>query len=550
MMLKRIKPYKAKPPKETVDKIKNIFLDLGFSFIEKPVCDKNFFSACVLSLINPRNQKEIFSTYGKGNNREWALASAWGEMIERFQNLAFFMIYIYPSQPENAISDTTKFKYYPDEKILTSFSPSFVKNYKALVYKNYIQEEKYNRTIGVPFVNIINNKTEFFPFRVLEIIVGSNGMCSGNTKEEALIQGISEVFERYVLKELYLKPFCPPDIPLEFFDGYEIQNKVKELIDINGYQVQIKDCSMGKGYPVIGVLVQNRQNEYAFHLGADPSPITALERCFTEMYQGGSICFLSIKELEMNMPFNLKNGFWKRNFSLTISAYAGHWSKDIICDCPSYSFTGFDHPSSVSDVDDLNYLLKILDKEKRKVFVRDNSFLGQPTFYIYIPEMSEITCYPDNLFSKAIIEFDRYLHILTNIQNSNVIERTKLLEAIKRYSMLSPYHEFRANDYLSFFREHPIAQLGHDEFISLLSASLMEKNIEDFYTVDEIISNPFLQSIYKNDETLKLTGIFKKLKIPHCFNCSGCRKSDICNSLFITEIWGKVRAKMELFYRN
>ncbi len=35
------------------------------------------------------------------------------------------------------------------------------------------------------------------------MINGTNGICSGNSYEEALIHGFSEIFERYVTKKYF-----------------------------------------------------------------------------------------------------------------------------------------------------------------------------------------------------------------------------------------------------------------------------------------------------------------------------------------------------------
>jgi len=508
MQLKRIKPYKANLPGETIESIKSTFRELGFLSVEKTVETNTLFKAYSVSLVNPGNNKVIFSTHGKGTNAAWALASAWGEMIERFQNLAFFMICIYSSQPELGNQKATGFKYYPDEKV-------FIDEY------NVFQRKKH-QFIGVPFLNILNDETAHFPFRALQVIVGSNGMCSGNTKEEALIQGISEIFERYILKELYTSPFCPPDIPLDYFDGSEIHGKIKELIRSSNYRVQIKDCSLGKGYPVIGVLVLNEYNGYAYHLGADPSPITALERCLTEMHQGGKICFQSLDELRRTPHCDLQSDFWKSNFSHTISAYAGHWPHEIFQDNPDYEFSGFKHPVSISDEEDLAYLLDTLKAENREIYIRDNSFLGHPSFYIYIPGMSEMTSCPDSSFSDIYLEFDSFLPILTNLNTSKENDRAGLLRIIKAYATLSPGNEFRAIDYFFFFKEHPLAQLAYPQFESVLTESLLEKNKD----------------------------ISKNMNIPSCFNCQNCSSSEMCNFSFITESWKQVQAKMKSFYRN
>ncbi len=517
-MLKRSKPYKAISPKLTIDKIRAIFVQLGFLYEEICILQSSSFVSYNLLLINPENKKPIFFTNGKGSSNEWALASAWGEMAERFQNLAYFMIQLYPSCPETGIFNSNKYKYYPDEKLIRWQNNDYGSLFKELITgKNCFLS---NSFIGVPFLNVFKNKQAYLPFRFLQVIVGSNGMCSGNTKEEALIQGISEIFERTVLKEFYLNPFCPPDIPLELFKNFDIHTRILNLIKANNYHVQIKDCSLGKNYPVIGVLLKNNKNEYAFHLGADPSPVTALERCFTEMYQGGIICFKNIDESKRNSPCDLNNDFWKQSFSKTISAYAGHWPSELLDDSYSYDFEGFQHPNSISDKNDFEFLLNILQYENKDIYIRDNSFLGQPTYYIYIPGISEITNVPDDSFSSTFLEFDNYLPTLTNFYESTQAQRIQMLIAINQYLMVSPLGEFRAADYFAFFREHPVAKSPSGKIKELLS----------------------------QEDDVKFKEVLTKINVPHCFNCLGCRMSDKCNFPFIKEIWEKVKTKMEMFY--
>ena len=229
---------------------------------------------------------------GKGRTDSYAKASAYGEMIERIQNLAFYMMLVYPSEPETGFSVRNRpFKYYPDEKALMGeelrrgivrLSRNDPSPYDFLLAKP---------AIGVPFWNVFSACTEHLPFRALQVIVGSNGMCSGNTPAEALIHGICEVLERHVLKQLFLSPRSPPDVPFEFFAGHGMHEDLNRLAESNNYSVHVKDCSLGLRLPVIGLLIRDRHEGYAFGLGADPSPVTALERCFTEMCQGGRLRF-------------------------------------------------------------------------------------------------------------------------------------------------------------------------------------------------------------------------------------------------------------------
>jgi YcaO-like protein with predicted kinase domain len=426
----------------------------------------------------------------------------------------------------------------------------FFSIYRELIGQQIISPNPDLKITGVPYSDIFNNKSEYFPFRALQAIVGSNGMCSGNTREEALIQGLSEICERFVLKALYLSPFCPPDIPIKWFEGHDIYNKIILLNEVEKYHVEIKDCSMNQSLPVIGVLVKSGADKYAFHLGADPSPVTALERGFTEMYQGGSINFLSVSELLKNQPYNLKTDFWKRNFSMTISSYSGHWPGKILNNDPSYSFTGFSHPVSVSDDDDLQYLYNLIKDLGRKIFIRDNSFLGQPSYHVYIPGMSEITNVPDDSFLKVFLDFDEHIPVISNLKDSDVAERAKMAEAVKSYSTLSPNKEFRLHDYFNYFRKHPLASLTTMQFLSLIELSLIEDKISDCFEVGEIESSPLLKRMLEIDPHMAASEVLKKSNIPECFDCNYCIFRNECNFPYLDRIWNVLREKMKLFYNE
>lgn len=112
-------------------------------------------------------------------------------------------------------------------------------------------------------------------------------MAAGNTCKEAILQGLCEIFERYAVFEIYLSKMAPPTIDTEYFRGTEICARMKDL-EVNYHlDIILKDCSLHKGLPVIGVLIIDKENHtYSFKLGADFVPYRAVERCLNEVYQG------------------------------------------------------------------------------------------------------------------------------------------------------------------------------------------------------------------------------------------------------------------------
>jgi ribosomal protein S12 methylthiotransferase accessory factor len=446
---------------------------------------------------------------GKGRTEAYARASAYGEMVERLQNLAFYMMLLYPSETETGSSvRDTPFKYYPDEK---NIAGAELRHGIGLLSRNDPAPEDFlpnEQAIGVPFWNVFGARAEYLPFRAFQVIVGSNGMCSGNTLAESLIHGICEVFERKVLKQLFMAPCSPPDVPLELFAGHDIHEDLNRLAKSNGYDVRVKDCSLESRLPVVGLLIRDKCGRYAFHLGSDPSPVTALERCLTEMCQGGRIQLKNSGELEDTSCDIRVSEFWRSQLHLNIRSYEGHWPPAILRQESDYPFRGFEHPVSASDEHDLEYVLGIVKDAGWDLLIRDNSFLGFPSYHVYIPGISEMTNALDNAFAKEYLAFDRHAHVVTNAAGATLAQREEAVRAMERYAAVAPSGQFRGVDYLMYYRQHPIAVLSQ--------AALREF---------------LLQSV-------PLTRV---LDLPACFDCASCQCVSRCNYPFISSVWNRLK---------
>ena len=51
---------------------------------------------------------------------------------------------------------------------------------------------------ALPFTRQSDQQTVYIPMNIIGNLYVSNGMSAGNTANEARVQGLSEVFERYV----------------------------------------------------------------------------------------------------------------------------------------------------------------------------------------------------------------------------------------------------------------------------------------------------------------------------------------------------------------
>lgn len=529
----RLKQFKAIPPEKTIKKIETILVNnnIKVQATDTGAKDTGIYS-CHLKVLDIAGKHPIFFCNGKGMSRDYARASAYGELMERLQNLTFYMSTVYFSEPENSSKkDQLKnsFKYSPDERILTAeqlsheqfeimrllfnFSGDYPKD-----LTNYLKTYfGWDRMKCVPFQDIFQNKTVWLPVRFLHWIIGSNGMCAGNTREEALIHGISEILERHVLKTLYSNPVALPEIDANYFSDTEVSKRLSNFKDTRRLSFRIKDCSLGQNLPVIGLLVENKENDlYDFHLGADPSPITALERCLTEMLQGGDFQFKWLNDRDHHFLSEGHPGIVKKHFHRSILAYAGLWPPVIFANNCEKDFTGFRHPVSKSDEDDLSYLMNLVEKLGYKILIRETSFLGFPSFHVVIPGISEITTNFGNEFLYQIARFEKDIGQLYSWPVFSLNQRSKLVKTVNKFKNAAYSGEFFLNDYYRHFQD--IEKLG-----------------VDFQRILEEISQ-------SNKTSIEI------FNFPVCFQCESCIYVDKCNFDSLHQIWQTIKNKYIAFH--
>lgn len=562
----RKKAYKAKEPLKTINEIRERLGKCDLLTIEHhlyyPIPDVY----CCRVLLGDEDIRELeLGSNGKGLSPRYSLASAYGEVMERLQNNIMFPIrqlkfasktYLEEEswtkelkkrlEEENLVLD---YHYAPDEKYLNydevveacsialekMLGISHKENQKAYL-KKVFKEEK---IACLPYYSLFENEVKYLPYKLIWNMCGTNGMCAGNTPKEAIIQGLSEVFERYVVRSLYFEQITPPTIPLSYIEDPEIINRIKSLDDA-GITLTIKDCSLGKGLPVLGFIFHDRnKDKYAFHVGSDPSPLTGLKRCISEFYQGNP------KDIERR--FNLRT--YKReepikeNLELQEAYYAtigggmGKWPEAIYLDAESYPFNGFMHPISESDDSDLNYMIDIFEKLGMMVYIRDVSFLDFPAYQIYVPGMSET----DFLFSKQ--EFSDWMEIvrrqktLLNLKNASTDELEQLASAIEGTKGLSLPVSFEPSRWFPSNTSKKVKEIHRDYLLSRIYLSLGNYesavlSMESFLESPAAASGPMLK--YKAELADLKEGktpqdnAFSDLHVPECFNCQNCKIADTC----------------------
>ena len=558
------KKYKETSPEETVGRIKKILFDCGIEVkeVEQANYNNTFFSAH-LHICNGGLLPFDLTTNGKGISPEYALASAYGELMERIQTgILFkqrsFLAKPYQKELSSETNDLKRLNYYyaPDEIVL------YGEEYKETI-DNYVHtfnneevKTKYMNDFEIllPFYNVMDKRIDNIPQRILEHCCGSNGMCAGNTPQEAILQGIYEIFERYALRKLYEDNLTPPDIPIECFKDCKAFDYIQQLISTNGYDIKIKDCSVGKDLPVIGVLIIDPISKcYDFHLGADPVPYIALERVFTELYQNSNK--LQLKPINFETQSRLLSDVkLKEDERVNYSFQRNNMPISIFGNKPSYYSKWFcSEDLGRSNDSDLSFTVSLLKREGYSLYVRDVSFLGFPSYIVYIPGMSELINVESMRWFNATFEkndrITEIAHHLPLVSNSEIKELLGLIS------------KFKEPEYLRFFNTDDVWYSGNPLFvlgvlamvvadyslaIKYLSKAItpnlnfrLKRLYSLFLDYASVINNASsymssLALVYKEEE-LELVnkcinqGEWRNLfNLSSCFDCYGCKQSSSC----------------------
>ncbi len=425
--------YKAKAPFDTIQNIREILYCTGVFLTEFSGSHGDFYHSHV-ALANKGLPHLSISTNGKGRDAEYSLASAYAEMMERLQNSfklnaeEYALNTFVKKLPQNSefvlrlkqrdlILD---FIYFPDEQEIVW--TDLLRDEKSALFQLLKQNASYlkeqyninNKSVTcVPYFNVFDNKAEYFP--VKNWMTGTNGMCAGNSPEEAIVQGLGEIFERFAIRKIWLEDIKPPEIPLETFKGTDIYNRIKKLKKAKNIEVIIFDCSLDMGLPVIGaLLIYKNYNKYSFEFAGSANPIIALERCLTEHFQANNpeealneinkyniLPGRNEKEIKyVNVYYQFKDRTGELNLPIWLQKEA------------SYKFTRLVTIKGVTHKEELKNITKLIKSLNFEMYIRDNSILGFPTYHIIIPGMSEVV----NLYNE-----DDLFNILTNNDNTKYL---------------------------------------------------------------------------------------------------------------------------------
>ena len=414
---------KNAPVEESIKKMESVLSEMGciVSYSQEKHPLNNCYSVNLASLEAP---KHIYSN-GKGIYSQASTASALGEYIERLQTNNFFIDFHLPQR-----------KYYPDEaafefgggylnrELMELFDPNSELSMDELLDFNSDYEDK---IVALPFHKLSSDEVVYFPINILSNLYVSNGLATGNTAQEAQVQAMSEILERYAKIEIIKNGYALPHYSDEFLQQFErLYSDLMKLREL-GYIVNVLDASLGGKYPVTAISFINPENATLFvSFGAHPILEVSLERTMTELMQGRGLENLESFEVPtfdmsvVSESFNLESHFIDSNGKMGIQFLSAKKSFELA----AWGYSG------ESTAEEFAYLSAIFASMGKDVYIRDYNYLGFYSCQMIVPGVSEV--YPiDDLIYNNRNRGKAYREVILNVADydpETVLDEIEALE--------------------------------------------------------------------------------------------------------------------------
>lgn len=375
-------------------------------------------------------------TNGKGASKNAALASALGEYLERISNNYLYNDYYLGEEIAEA-----EFVHYPREKWFKagpkdSLPKGLMDDYLLSIYNpdgelkasHLIDTNSGNTKRGIcaiPYERQSDKEMVYIPVNLIGNLFVSNGMSAGNTKFEARVQCLSEIFERAVKNQIILEEITLPDVPKEVLEQYpNILEGIKKL-EAEGFPIVVKDASLGGKFPVMCVTLMNPKNGGVFaSFGAHPKFEVALERSLTELLQGRSFEGFNV----IAPPtFNQSAITEHNNIIDHFIDSTGVISWKFFSEKHDFDFVHWNFAGSSTE-EEYNFLMDILNQLEKEVYIADFEELGVKACRILVPDYSEIYQVDDLIWDNH----NKALNFREDILNLHSLDNKALTKLVKK----------------------------------------------------------------------------------------------------------------------
>ena len=371
-----IKKFKDRSPEETVKIINNFFNEKGYTvnIIEKSQSEAGTFS---FGLSLYKNKVKVLHSSGKGMTEAYALASGYAELYERFCSKCNFIRHPFFVKFFNETM-YKKYGYYfhPEEKVLTYEDiiqyPIYNTFYTKMLHSKSNIEAFWKlincneQIIGEPYYDLTNKKTVYHNWAIVNRITTSGGLAAGNTVEEALNQGLSELCEHMTVDRFMLEEQEEYYVIDTNSLSPHLQTAIHN-IENAGFKFFIFDLSYNFNMPVaMSLLINPITQNTRINLGAFPIFDIAAERVITEMYQ--NIKHFAIGnniDISPQIPY-LRNQFDDLNQRRNSLGEVRTFNEDIVLNkikiVQSCNTEIFKTDKELSNAEILDYLIELFKK--------------------------------------------------------------------------------------------------------------------------------------------------------------------------------------------
>lgn len=422
--------YKDREPEETIKIIENFFHKYNFDI---KVCLEVESVSGTFGYNIKLYYKDIFiqGANGKGLTKSYAKASAYAELYERFCNgesfyTSYLLIRILLEQHYK------KHGYYMDKnEIIPKTISEELNNDTMLKFYNAIcenDEELMNDIINnpinnylftVPYKSVFSDEVKYYNPIVVMRNQGSNGMVAGNTLEEALNQGISELLERDALftllnsDNIVLYQINESTFPIEL-------KNIADKIQADNNRLLIFDLSYTTNTPVImGIIFNSKTKNVVTKLGCFPVFDIALERVFTELYQNRN----NFSEFDRYLTVPSKEtpieNYIFQVMKSTAQTVFPEFLLDNIINIDTYNHSVF-LKDTVNNIEILQYYNELFKNTGNELYYYDNSLDKDiKALTIFSPQLSiqripEVTPGELNIKKKAAKYIKKFYNCLYN----------------------------------------------------------------------------------------------------------------------------------------
>lgn len=225
------------------------------------------------------NKKQM----GKGSTPEQSRASACMELAERFSFFSFM------ANNENFLEATY------DEVMTQGYPVLPLEVWLKSVHDEHTSPATLAQLIAsIPIQwvwarNLSTGAETLLPFSWFYAINEFNGPSAGNTMEEAVLQGLSEIVERHVCAKVTYDRLKTPAIDLDAVTD-PVSKELVAKFRQHGIELYANDFTLDTGIPTVAVLALDRStfpetSEIVYTAGTTPNPEKSLIRALTEVAQ-------------------------------------------------------------------------------------------------------------------------------------------------------------------------------------------------------------------------------------------------------------------------